>query len=344
MVKFDVVIGNPPYQNGNTQIYTDFYVTSIGVANNVCLIFPTGWQDPKNANNLSKMNKESIKRDPQIVGINNIQNVFSGVAGAEWTNIITWKKGYDNGLDGKQRLLTEGRNVVHKDLPINKSDLAKPDFIEQLVRLVEEHDGFKSISEKISSRKPYGLSSDILKVDTMDKYGLPPIFDTRKKHDDIRLFSPKGFRYVYNDYPFPKMGLGLRSYKVFVPFAWGNWSTTNGLGGAYADIYIAQPNDACTETYLECGSFDSEREAMYLAKYLMTRFTRALIFKHKFSHNNTRVAYTSVPKQDFTEDWWNLSIEEINEKLFDKYGIPQDVRDQVNANIQTKDESNIITL
>lgn len=92
-MKFTAVVGNPPYQGENRQqIYPDFWTTSVKIADVSCMIFPVGWQEPKDANNLRKMNKENVKRDRQIVNINNIEDAFPGVSGAKWTNIILWKK------------------------------------------------------------------------------------------------------------------------------------------------------------------------------------------------------------------------------------------------------------
>ena len=60
-MKFTAVVGNPPYQDGNNQIYTAFYTGSIAIADNVNLIFPVGWQGTSNANLLSNLNNETIK-------------------------------------------------------------------------------------------------------------------------------------------------------------------------------------------------------------------------------------------------------------------------------------------
>jgi hypothetical protein len=341
-MKFDVIIGNPPYQGeGRQQIYTDFYVQSIKLADQVCLIFPTGWQEPKNANSLSKLNNENVKRDRQIVQIDNIHNAFPGVPGAEWTNIILWKKGYDNGLEGNQLVLTEGEDPEILKLPIYKSEIEKPDYIQTLNEFVSNSPGFKKITDTISVRKPYGLSTDILK--DPKKYGLPSLNDVRMDEQDVRVLTLKGVKYVPKNYPFPQIGKGLNFYKVFVPYAWGNWDEKVGLGGAFSDIVIAKPQDACIETYLECGAFDTEKEAMFLAKYLMTQFARALLYVNKFSQHST-TAFGAIPLQNFEEEWWNLSIKEINEKLYEKYNIPLDVRKSINNNIQVKDESNIIAM
>ena len=132
----------------------------------------------------------------------------------------------------------------------------------------------------------------------------------------------------------------LEKYKVFIPYAWGNWSGSY-LGGAYADIFVAQPGDLCyDDTFLVAGPFDNRDIAHKHAKYLLTSFARALLFLNKYSQHST-TAWNAIPKQSFTESWWDLSIKEINEKLFDKYKVPQNIRDFVNKNIQPKNESNI---
>lgn len=352
MMRFNNAVGNPPYTLGNrTQVYADFYLLSRRIAERVSLIFPSGWQGPKNANGLKKLNNKAIKRDKQIVSIENLTDVFSEAKGAAKTNIIFWKKGYDNGLSGKQRIINEGI----KQLPIQQSDIEKPLYIRKLYEYVSSAEGFTTIYDEVSARKPYGFGTNIISaykpygsrpdiLTNHEKYELPPLNNSRKHTSDIRVFTTKGMKYVDREYPFPKIGEAFTSYKVFVPKAWGNWREQAGLGGAYADIYVAQPGDTCTESYLECGAFDNETHAVYMAKYLMTQFTRALIYKNKYSQNSARSIYRDVPKQDFSETWWGLSVEEINARLYEKYNVPRDVRMKVDENVQKKSDKNIIIL
>ena len=114
------------------------------------------------------------------------------------------------------------------------------------------------------------------------------------------------------------------------------------LGGAYSDIIIAHPHEACTEKFLESGVFDNFETAKKHSKYLMTKFCRALLFKNKSIQDNSRDKWVSVPIQDYNEDFWNKSISEINDALMNKYNVPQYIRDFVEKNIQTKSESNIV--
>ena len=277
-MKFDAVVGNPPYNGENgQQIYPFFYIQAKKIGNNVCLIFPIGWQEPKNANNLRALNNEKIKTDHQIVYIDNIQNAFPGIAGAEWTNILLWVYDYNNGLDGKQKILTNGDNADFKKLIWNKNDIQKPKQIKLLAKIVMDFNGFKPIQEITSPRKPYGIPTDFLKDPS--KYDLTLVQDTRQYNTDIELWTGgrggRLIKYLPSDYPLPKVTEALNKYKIFVTYAWGNMSEESGLGGAFSDIIIANPNVATTETWQESGLFENFEQAKKHAKYLMTRFTRA---------------------------------------------------------------------
>jgi len=335
------VVGNPPYQGTNhQQIYPYFYLTSILTGDNVSLIFPIGWQEPKNGNNLSKLNNEKVKTDKQIVFIDNRQNVFPGVMGAEWTNVILWKKNYDNGLNGQQVILTNGESPIEKKLLWEASEIKKPDEIEVLANIVMSRTDFTSLQTITSKYQPYGLRTDVMKDYT--KYKLEPLYSSKQSNDDIKIYAKSGIViWGSKGYHFPKTTKAFDKYKVLVTYAWGNMSEKTGLGGAFSDVIIANPFEACTETYLESGVFDDYETAKKHSKYLMTKFLRALLYMNKTSQHSTS-SWGAIPIQDYSEKWWSKSVSEIDEELFNKYNIPQNIRDFVNNNIQTKTIANII--
>ncbi len=333
-MKFDAVIGNPPYQNGNQQIYVYFYLSAINISNKyVSLIFPMSWQQPKTANGLDKLNKEEIKADKQIVYIDNRHNVFEGITGAEWTNIILWCKNYDNNLDGLQKVYTNGTDPEVKKLVWDLNEIEKPKQLTDAFKCVVDYGNFTSIQTITSSRRPYGLDADIGDKNDLSKVQI--------NIDDISIYAKnKLIFYVAKDYPLPRKSIRFDKYKIFVAKAWGNMSD-GYLGGAYSDIIIAPPNSVCTETYLESGCFDTYEQAKKHAKYLMTRFVRGLFYLNKFSQNSTR-SWGAIPVQDYTESWWNKTIKEIDDELMKKYRIPDDVKNYIYTNIQEKTEANII--
>jgi len=342
-MKFKAVVGNPPYQSDSKQqIYADFYLISKQLGEVVSLIFPVGWQEPKSANNLSKLNNSEVKEDKQIVFIDNRQNVFPGIAGAEWTNFILWEKGYDNKLEGLQLVLTNGSDPKKIKLLIEKSETKKPNEIVELVKIVNGHKEFESIQEITSALKPYGLRTDSL--DKPEKYNLPkPVF--KKLDSSIKIYGLVNRKqsevYISKSFALPKKNKNINKFKVFVPYAWGNMDEKSGLGGAFSDVVVGSPNEICTESFLEQGPFESKKEAQFHAKYILTKFARACLFINKYSQHST-TAWGAVPKQDYSEIWWNDSILKIEDHLFKKYKIKQDIINYVKKSLQEKSEENIV--
>ena len=366
MIKFTLAASNPPYQgNSHAQIYPLFYHTAIEVADTVSMIFPSNWQEAskKSAKGLSRMNNEKVKRDRQIVFIDNRKDVFDGIAGAADTNIILWKKGYDNGLDGYQKVYSEGKRPATIKFAIEMSDRE----IAEELRILQS-----SVETTIGDFTPFEVSKfDAFRVpSSVFKRNMAGFFkDDPTDSDDIALWGNEEKRvkkYHVNDFEekeIKKKGKldhidlvsrssgftfrkneSLGAYKVFIPKLWGNLSLASGIGGAYADIMIASPNEICSYSYNVCGISSDKAGAIHSAKYLLTKFLRAMLAINKKGKDATSENFRSVPAQDFHEPWWNESIAEIDEHLFEKYNVPEPIRAFVRANIQTRTEDNIINL
>lgn len=337
-MKFNAVVGNPPYQGQSKEkLYPLFYLNAQKLGNVVSMIFPTGWQEPKTNRGLKLMNTAEVKQDSQIVFIDNRHNTFPGVSGAEWTNVVLWKKNYDNGLDGKQLIYTNGKDPKEILLPLEKTEIDKPKELSILFDCINKKE-FTSLQTLTSKSKPYMLMTDAFKKPEF--YKLEPFNEEKLNNSDIPVYCNDKIRYVPIDYKFPRKTIAFNKYKVVVPFTWGNLSKEY-LGGAYANIIVSNPNEACTATYIESGAFDDKETAIKHAKYLMTKFLRALLYLEKYSIVCVS-AFGKIPVQDYSEEWWNETIDEIDKHLMDKYNVPEDIRKFINDNIQTKDESNII--
>lgn len=349
MIQFNAVVGNPPYQgSARVQLYPTFYKLSQKLGNIATLIFPTGWQKPcaPTAKGLFKMNNEETKADSQIVFIDNKHNVFPGISGASEINVILWKQGFNNGYNGKQMIYTDGQNPELVQLQWIQTGEGKPEAIRELESKVKTKEGifFKSMADFVSAKDPYGIPTDIFSKP--EKYGRTEndFSEQPFSSSDIRIFGgidhKRAERYVKSDFSM-KDNSNVFKYKIFVPWAWGNMDENAGLGGAFADIIIAEPNDVCSMTYNTCGEFDDYETAKKHAKYMMTTFFRGLMYMNKDVKTSSRTAYTSVPVQDYKEDWWSGSIESIDKHLYEKYEA-MDIMDYLLENIQIKSENNII--
>ena len=83
-----------------------------------------------------------------------------------------------------------------------------------------------------------------------------------------------------------------------------------------SNIRIAAPGEACTESWIVAGDFDTEREVESFKSYIFTRTARFLLLQAVVSQHVTRDNFIFVPDlieydRTFTDDYllklWGLS-------------------------------------
>lgn len=77
---------------------------------------------------------------------------------------------------------------------------------------------------------------------------------------------------------------------------------------------IAGPGEACSETYLVAGRFESKIPAERYAAYLRTRFVRFLVSLRKATQHATKDVYAFVPDISLDCEW-------TDKKLYERYGL-----------------------
>lgn len=187
-----------------------------------------------------------------------------------------------------------------------------------------------SFSTIVSARKPFGLPSDFF-ADPR-KYGLPQVSETpiaggisivgTYKYKTVQRFVPK-------KYPFPSGQQYIGKYKVFVSqvldngFDWTKERLRPFLGG---------PNDACTETFLCVGVYDSQEEAENVISYMNTNLFHLLMHLKKVSHHVVSKVYGFCPLQDFSRPW-------TDQDLYEKYGLSAEEISFIEENIKPLDDA-----
>ena len=82
-----------------------------------------------------------------------------------------------------------------------------------------------------------------------------------------------------------------------------------------------------TESFLSIGKFEAETEATACLKYIKSKFARTMLGALKVTQDNPRETWANVPMQDFTSSSdidWSVSIPEIDQQLYKKYGLSAD--------------------
>lgn len=101
---------------------------------------------------------------------------------------------------------------------------------------------------------------------------------------------------------------GLDKYNVFSSYAYSTTATVP------PQPILARPGEACTETFLKIGDFDTEKEAVNCINYITTKFFRALLFFNRIQKNLSKSTFHFIPIQDFKMEW-------TDKELYEKYGL-----------------------
>ena len=330
-MKFDVVIGNPPYQvsDGGAQASAKpVYHLFMQEAKKLCpdsisLIMPARFFT--GGKGLDEFRDEMIhdKRFKSLFDYADSKKVFSGVDIKGGVCHFVWDRKYcgecnvyrfnDVGMSYSKRFLAEDGD----DIFIRENMLVT---IKNKVRKFKE----KTLDLIASPRKPYSLAGDAIK--SREKYGLPPMSETPIKNGYKLLGLDNKLkricRWLPTDYPFAK-NEGLNKYKIFISESYG----CGEIGDIPATPVLATPGELCTETFIQIGPFDTENEAKNCYSYIKTKFFRALVGIRKQTQHATRTVYQFVPIQDFQVSW-------TDEKLYKKYGLNKEEIDFIESMIK----------
>lgn len=348
-VKFDYIVGNPPYQVSDggagasaTPVYQLFSDVSKNLATVHCLVQPARWMT---GGKRLDAYRQDMMEDTHIKAIDDFadsKSVFSNVEINGGIVIYVYDNDYSGPVDYTRHSFgnttTMKRSLKEQDCEI----VIRENTLVDIYHAVRDYDKTaKHVSDITSARKPYGLATDAIGHES--KYGLPVM--SRSKIDDgysilgIDSNRKRVTVYVDKNYPFPKMD-NIDKYKLFVSKAYG---AGKAIGESESTLVmcapvVAVPNQACTETFLEIGSFDTKEEAENFYSYFKTKFFRTLLGIRKQTQDTKRSTYAFVPLQDFTSSSdidWSLPVPQIDEQLYAKYDLSDDEIDFIESHVKT---------
>lgn len=334
-MKFDFVIGNPPYQDNTLgdnatyapPIYHMFMEASYTVADRVELIHPARFlfnagSTPKDWNK-KMLNDEHFKvlfYEQDSSKVFNNTDIKGGV-------VISYRSLNDNyGAIGTFTPYLELNAILKKVLSsYDFKSMSEIVITRTAYRLTDKmHQDYPEAIHRLSKGHAHDMSSNIF-----DR--LPQIFFDSKPDIENEFISILGrinnqrtYKYVRRDYV--NDVANLDKYKVFMPGANGNGT----FGEVISSPMVVGPRVGSTETFISVGAYNTELEAEYTLKYIKTKFARAMLNILKATQANTPDKWKYVPLQDFTENSdinWSKSIAEIDQQLYKKYSLtPDEIR------------------
>jgi hypothetical protein len=325
-MKFDVVIGNPPYQQNlsdnkmSRSIYQTFVEMADIVANKICFIIPARWMGGETGpyNELRGFVAE-MKEGQHIKEFHdfpNSQEVFNGVDIKGGVCFFIKDKNY---IGDVKYVIHEGEKTTEIersfDNKLNNDIIIRFAELDAVVKKIDYRED--TMKTMVSSWNPYGFISDLFtKNNERVRLSEKPLAD-----DDWMIYglfrSKRTIRYIPHD-ALHKNHRGAKKYKVFLPRANGS----GAFGEVFSTPILGLPIQICTDTFLQVGEFTEEQEATALLQYIKSKFFRALVGVKKIAVFNYKDAFQFVPIQNFTAKSdidWAKSIPEIDQQLYKKY-------------------------
>lgn len=326
-MKFDFIIGNPPYQeekqgdsNTATPIYHVFMEAAYSLSDRVILITPARFlfnagYTPKDWNR-KMLNDEHLKvvfYSPESSSVFNGVSIKGGVA-------ITYRD--QKKKFGAIKIFTqypEINQILHKVLKrqdfIGITSIIVTSFAYHYTPKVYED------NPELRGRSSKGHEFDIQSNAFTEFKEL--FFDAPLDDENyIRILGRSGnsrcWKFIKRRYV--TQASNLDTYKIFFPKASG----TGKFGEALPEAIPGKPGDGGTVTFFSIGNFSSEEQNLNCLKYTKTKFARALLSVLKVTQDNTPSKWSYVPIQDFTSTSdidWSKTVTEIDKQLYAKYGL-----------------------
>ena len=164
-------------------------------------------------------------------------------------------------------------------------------------------------------------------IEWLTAFSFPTNFSDYKDSefsDSIKIYWNKFIWYIKKDQI--KTGQSLiKKYKVLLPEAiWNGWFDLP------LKPIVTDNNCCCTSTYMVIGCFDKKEEAENLKTYITTSFFKYLLWLRKITQHATKKVYQFIPLQDFSKS-------RTDEELYKKYNLSQEEIDYIETTIKPMD-------
>lgn len=341
-MKFDVVIGNPPYQektkgtrSSDKSVYHLFMKLAYHLSELTVLITPARFLF--NAGDTPTSFNKAILTDKHFKVILYEQN------SSEIFPRTDIKGGIAISLYDKNRVFDpvglffpfeDLRSIYQKTAPYVEKfgSLSNIIYTSNKLNLEKLYKDFPEDKNKISSNgRERRLQSNIFRLDafhkTMQKGDLG-IYGLQKNKRVIKFIN-----YNYID---TLTRTNINHYKILVPKSNGSGI----LGETISTPMIGKPMIGYTYTFIGIGNFKSKVEAESALKYIKTKFARTMLGILKITQDNTPEKWKFVPLQNFAPDSdinWSKSIPEIDQQLYKKYNLSADEINFIETKAQAMD-------
>lgn len=306
-MKFDVVIGNPPYQestgsglneSGGTALFDSFIINGVLTTNRLlCMITPTKWL----AGNFKTfvtvrqalLDEHHLRK---MVDYMNAKDIFNGRSIAGGVSYFLYDKQYKGDTD----FTTINNQAYNEKRKLSANDIVPRHYIGDTVIDKVRHKSTDYISDYIY-KNLWGLGTD---------YDGNPI---RTSDNEVEVITPRGYSYAEFDYR-PKY---CDTYKVAFTRVVPDHAVEPDKTFKYrilSSLQVLKPGQICNASYMVVNGINKEEYANNIKGYLETKFVRFLVLQTLFGIGLTPDRFKYVPIVDFSKTW-------TDEELYKYFGL-----------------------
>lgn len=321
-MKFDVIIGNPPYQlndgggmgSSAMPVYQKFVEQAKKMKPRfLTMIVPSRWFSGGRGLDEFRDGMLKDKRIRKLVDYPLSTEVFPGVQVEGGVCYFLWDRD-NSGLCEIDTRYGDKKNLMIRNLLEEGLDtFVRYNEAISILRKVQSKKE-NSFSELVSANDPFGF-------DTRVEGGyrrVKPIFKKNKFKNSIKFYY----------FGWQKEGVGyIEKKSIKRNIDWADMhkvyiSKAYGMSKVMPTQVLNKPmlggkGTCCTETYLVIGPFNNKNKALNAINYVETKFFRFLVLLIKNTQNAMKKVYSFVPMQDFSEPW-------TDEKLYKKYKLTKE--------------------
>ena len=323
-MKFDVIVGNPPYQVSTegygataSTIYHHFVETAIALdPRYVLMITPSRWFAGGKGLDEFRDHMIADRRLAKLVDNPKLFDCFPGVEIKGGVSYFLWDREHSGDCEFSTRIDGMIISSAVRDLRAGDGVLVRDNKAMSIVDKVRAKTT-KTVAEVCSVRKPFGLnifSNFAGSVPEPFPGGIPMIYSNRvgySRPDQIE-----------------RNHAWIDRWKVLIPKAGDGHGRE--ISYVLGEPIAVAPGSACTQTYLIAGMFDTAQETENYAYYLAGKFARFLVLQRKVTQDVTPDRFKFVPMLDMKRRW-------TDEDLYDEFGLTDDERGYIERTIHPRE-------
>ena len=317
-MKFDVVIGNPPYQEetkdtSDKPIYNYFMSEAYKFADKVCFITPARF--------LFNAGKTPKKWNAKMLNDKHLKVAYYE---QDSSNVFP-----NTDIKG-------GVAITYRDVQKSFGKIGTFTHFEELNSILRKviNNSFESIEPIVGVqldykfKKEFKISQVGLKTNVFKKQ--KHLFtDSRVTDTQVAILGLNGRNRVYKyiESKYFDLPQNHQKWKVYLPKSNGSGAIGEVLSTPLVgEPLVGEPLVGHTQTFISFGAFDNREEAENLLKYIKTKFARTMLGTLKITQSNKKDTWRNVPLQNFTNNSdidWSRSIAQIDQQLYKKYDLSE---------------------